>query len=269
MKQNRSHITTWVVSVAAVVTLATITMILKSTSEAFRVPQPQITFMSSRETAAFLRKDPENYIQGLTIYDLRARKATSHEHYMQRVCDSARDFTREERIFLERCARQADMYFKDIVDLVHGLDAKAAAAIPWILCKTGERSYENGLPHTRANAVFLSTGELSSLDFQRTIRTLIHEKVHVYQRMYPNKTEQYLVATGYKRLGPRASLHLIRANPDLNPWYYALDGKACWYRYSSEYPDSITDCIKYGASEHPYEDMAYYVAGLYRAGTAF
>lgn len=260
-KQNRIRIAVALAVIGAVLTGVAFTM--ASRSEHFK---SHTVFMSSKETAHFLRADADRYMQGLSIYDLRARKATSHYDYLQKAANSALDFTRDERQMLERCSYLADRYFKEVVDLIHGLDGRAAAAIPWRFAKTANMAYENGLPHTRDNVVFLATHEMYGFDTERITRTLIHEKVHVYQRLYPANVSQYIAAAGYTRSGPRVSLNMIRANPDLDPWYYSIDGKACWYKYSSEHPDSITDCIKYGSSEHPYEEMAYYVAGLYRAG---
>ena len=42
--------------------------------------------------------------------------------------------------------------------------------------------YENGLPHTRSNIIFLSDKMIPETETPDFINTLIHEKIHVYQR---------------------------------------------------------------------------------------
>jgi hypothetical protein len=83
---------------------------------------------------------------------------------------------------LVKCTQIADDFIANRMPYVPGIDPNVLANIPWVLAKINE-NYENGFPHTRLGIIFL--GKLDSMIKTNLIQTLIHEKVHVYQRMYP------------------------------------------------------------------------------------
>lgn len=138
------------------------------------------------------------------------------------------------------------------------LDAEALEKLPWVFAKTTGSAYEDGLPHTRApNIIFLSARTLASRD-KALAKTLLHEKIHVYQRAYPDKAATAIAGAGYAKTGRlRRDVPLIRANPDLDEWIYAdPSGRDMALVYSREAPHSIGD-VTGGSGEHPYEVMAY------------
>ena len=136
--------------------------------------------------------------------------------------------------------------------------------LPWIFVKTTAQAYEDGLPHTRGpNVICLST---QTLHTKNTVlkRTMLHEKVHIYQRVYPEQTASVIKAAGYhKTTTPRNTIPLIRANPDLDKWIYEdANGKPMLAVYNSAKPSGISDISnKNSNQEHPYESMAYAVGG--------
>jgi hypothetical protein len=141
------------------------------------------------------------------------------------------------------------------------IDLAALAAIPWVIAKTTTPAYEDGLPHTRADVIFLSSTTLHKKDTDLA-RTLLHEKVHLYQRKYPQETAQAIADAGYHRTDRRRTeTPLARANPDLDDWVYEDPaGVPMLTVYNSAKPSSIGDVTGSNDHEHPYETMAYSLA---------
>jgi hypothetical protein len=135
--------------------------------------------------------------------------------------------------------------------------------LPWIFIKTNSKAYEDGLPHTRGpNVICLSTQTLRSKN-DVLARTLLHEKIHIYQRIYPIHTADAIKAAGYNKTNiKRTSILLARANPDLDEWIYEDTNKnPMIFVYNSATPSGINDISdSNGVQEHPYETMAYLIA---------
>lgn len=211
-------------------------------------------FMTAQQTATFLSRDQDTYVSTMTPWDLYARKASDVGEYIDTIAASATDFTPEQQKRFLKAAATADAFFMKNGHAV-------IASMPWILAMTKGTTYEDGLSHTRTNIVLVSDGideTPASL-----AQTMVHEKVHLYQRANPEKMAHLLERMGYKRWKLRVGELRIRANPDLDPWIYTdpQDGDkpmACYY--SSDKPTSIRDVTSTPAKEHPYERMAYELA---------
>lgn len=215
-----------------------------------------ITFMTSTETAAFLREDADGYVQAFTETDLYARKASSASEYIERAAAASASVSDKHKTRIAQLTQDVDAHLTR-------LGLTKMAEIPWVFAFTQGDVYENGYPHTRRNVVFLSTYELDRIDLGRT---LLHEKVHVYQRMYPMDMQQYLQDNQYQRHKQRRSVPMARANPDLDDWIYIdpTTGKPMIAIYTSKKPSSISDVMLENPSfEHPYEKMAYDIANKY------
>jgi hypothetical protein len=101
------------------------------------------------------------------------------------------------------------------------------------------------------------------------VKTLIHEKIHVYQRAYRPSILQTLYQNGYipkmSRQQLAKNVKLIRANPDLDHliYYHSKYGNMYSY-YNSELPRDVGDVSTSGGEdtryEHPFELMAYEVS---------
>lgn len=218
-----------------------------------------VQFMKKEETAQFLKADPDSYVKNLSPLDLHARKVGNEQMYMRVAGESADDFTREQMIRYTAAAKAADAFFRKTK--IHGLDMVEIANIPWVLAITSGNKYEDGLPHTRANIIFVSN-EIDETPNTLT-RTLVHEKMHIYQRLYPEMMTQYLESKGYKRWKQRMGEPSLRANPDVDPWIYIdpVTKEPMAAYYATDKPVSITDVmLEDAAFEHPYEKIAYEIA---------
>ena len=226
--------------VVAVIGIAVAIAIYKR-REGFAEP-PRI--LTSEETARFLLEDSDGYIAGLSAVDLYARKSRTSAEYAQKAAAAACDLSAYAQK-INAAVRLAG----------HGVPPGVKIA------GTSGRFYEDGLPHTRRDIIFI-TPEIASGSLERLSETLVHESVHLYQRENPKEIAEWLRRAGYSRVGARTDYPLARANPDLDGWIYAdAKGKVYIAEYNSERPSSIRDVqLSDPAFEHPFENMAYFIA---------
>jgi hypothetical protein len=115
----------------------------------------------------------------------------------------------------------------------HSLDA--APGVPWRVAVLDDRA-EGGWPHTHGDIICLPRSLLASSDERHRVRTLVHERVHVFQRANPEAMRHLLVDRDglvpvplqHAMLGPDAARRLLRrrSNPDLDGNLYSDDGGA-------------------------------------------
>ena len=249
-----------------------------------------IKFMTFKETADFLRNDSDAYVRNMSALDLHARHAKTYIDYINNIEDTAITFTADEKELLGKCADKADNYFKmgqfKELEYANHINGNDIAGIKWIFANTYAnhyndkiKEYEEGLPHTRENIIFVSKNVLKYDELNLT-NTLIHEKIHIYQRYNSNIFDKIIKDMGLLEIDKKAykSAKYIRSNPDTNSKiYYAPDSAAnaangamvtdanvmvCLYR--NDNPNSINDVIhKNYSMEHPYEKIAYEIAENY------
>ena len=240
--------------------------------------ETHVHFMTSNETARFFAEDKDRYVYNMSALDLHARNVKTSAEYINRIEDIAISFTEDEKDILRRCTKDADIYLRNEVfsELEYGkhLNGGVIADIKWIFANTYTKyeldvikEYEQGLPHTRDNIILLSKNVLK-YDALNLTNTLIHEKIHIYQRYNPVIFDTIIKEMGLKELDKSVfqQAKYIRSNPDTNNkiYYYPEEGGAydidkvmvCLYR--NDKPNSINDVIqKDYAAEHPYEKIAY------------
>lgn len=193
---------------------------------------PRIRFMTYKDTANFLAKDNDGYVRNLTELDLLARNVKTHIDYLNNIDDTTVSFTEDEKRLLVKCANNADKYLRDekFAGIKYGkhLDGKEIAGIKWVFANTYAnyskdviKEYEQGLPHTRENIILLSKNVLKYDELDLT-STLIHEKIHIYQRYNPELFDKIIKEMGLKELDKKSFRHAkyIRSNPDTNNKLY-------------------------------------------------
>lgn len=85
----------------------------------------------------------------------------------------------------------------------------------------GDKRIEGGLPFTQDNNIIIRDRDIND-------RTLIHEKIHIYQRLYPEKFAKLYAVLGlrktytYEQLAAKLPL---RNNPDNDGYIYVWRGK--------------------------------------------
>lgn len=224
-----------------------------SLRQSFTSSQTQVTFYTAKETAQFLSNDSDNYVKNMTTADIHARKVKSTEEYIHHIIQTAVDFTHKEKQLLEMIATKIDNEYKEF------------SSTPWKFMKTKGTIYEDGMPHTRNDIIFLPESIFLRDDIQNTI---LHEKIHIYQRANPEKMKKDLFEQGYKIYKKRSEELLARANPDLDEWIYIdpITKKPMVALYTSTTPSSLSDVhLTNLAFEHPYEAIAYTVANAWNS----
>ena len=217
--------------------------------------------MTADETARFIESDQDGYVKSMSPTDLYARKASSFEKYIDRCKNKAIDFSSSQKVRYSKACAEADDFFSKCN---MPFSNNKMVQIPWVFALTEGDVYEDGLPHTRGNVIFVSS--FINEQPKELIRTLIHEKIHLYQRMYPEELSHVLANYGFKQWKLRMGTPRIRANPDIDPWIYINrdNNDPMMALYSSDNPINISDIyLADTAFEHPYEYLAYEIASKY------
>lgn len=226
-------------------------------------------YPSLDETTRMLRTPSTKiYFDRLSRYDLEARKSSTAATYMNRYISSIRPFFQSEKYMLNSMTEHADIITKSFKRF-HNIEWKLVK----LCCDT-----ENGFPHTLGDTIFLPDDFLIKNTYKQCLETIIHEKVHLYQRMYPLYTNTLITQYWhYNIVGIMDNLESARANPDLNNILYSLTDvnvevnkiNACYSKYD-DHPKSLYDaklteqCKRDNQKyEHPYEKMAYNIANTF------
>lgn len=167
------------------------------------------------------------------------------------------------------------------------------AGVPWKIAVLYPGGFGAQFPHTLGDVVCMPLDSFADAD--RVVRTLVHERVHVFQRMFPEATERLLVEHWGLR---RAYMHhsvategvFLRSNPDLDGWLWTerRGGHVVAQVYTSSAPAdlSASSALRFKALtpslmgavesdphaapptyEHPYERMAYELEAYLCQGT--
>lgn len=228
-----------------------------------------IQYVSNRYMKNTINKSV--YFNKMSRLDLIARKSGSSEDYKKKYYNSLITFNNAEKSKLESCIKNIDQKIRKYKNLY---------AIEWKFAKVSN-DIELGYPHTIEDIIVLSPKFLETPEDQMMI-TLLHEKIHIYQRKYPLETEELILnVLEYKIKSVNSDiLELARNNPDINNLNYGKDDYVILQIYNSFSPKDISDSrlvkvtnknvqdytpetekmqnmhVQY---EHPYEIMACYL----------
>ena len=152
MRINSTHLNNYFIYyiIGFLLIIVFIFMLINSNSEFFG----RIRFLDKKETRQFFKSDKDDYIKNLTPFDVKAQKSRSKKEYQNKIIESADSFTPEERKKIEYACKRADEALKRIN--IPGFDGMKASNLDWNLSLTRGRKYEDGLPHTRLDTIFLS-----------------------------------------------------------------------------------------------------------------
>jgi len=235
-----------------------------------KIPEDDFySFYSKKEACEIFKTDPDAYFENLTPLDLYAMKFNDTQDAIQKMCQESRSFTAIEQDKLTKAMKASDDFFNKIN--IPYFDAKKCASIPWKLIITKGKINEEGMPHTKKDIIYISD-EIVDLDMKMLISVLVHEKVHVYERKYPQLMEEWIKWAGYKLHRKQSSIPHARSNPDVDGWTY-IDPKGretvVLYKLNA-LPKNILDAdypvYEDPSSEHPYEKLAYMIDHMYTKG---
>jgi hypothetical protein len=220
-------------------------------------------FLTRDQLVQFLLNDSDNFFKKLKPIDLSLRNVESVDEYKKLLYDAADEFTIDEMRKLTKAIENCDHYLQSIN--IPGFNGFKCKSIPWkIGCIVG-KEYESGLPHTREQIIIFPRYKLEQKERMYT-RTLIHERVHIYQKTYPEDIQKYLSHYGYKRHKP-LNRSKTRANPDIDDWTYTdKNGNIMSAEYKKD-AKTLRDVVftpkNTSEYEHPFEKMAVDLARKY------
>lgn len=231
-----------------------------------------------------------DFFTSLNTPDLVARSTadnpiTSEEHYKNVYIQSYEEFTEIEKNILNKVVQEANKLLKLHQNLQQ---------LEWKFVKVNDK-VEYGLPHTISDMIVMNTDLLKKAE-KELIKTIIHEKVHVYQRLNVASARKWISQTDFVSLSSsdfmslnKDVLDMRRSNPDLdrNTYYHKKSKLVLKQLYNSTSPQSIMDSKAYGIPlnggyspipltnellglpksvycqlEHPYEIMACIIADI-------
>jgi hypothetical protein len=221
----------------------------------------QITFYTKNETYNILKNNRKFYDNFHKI-DLEVRNVRNINEYIDNIKNDVRNFTLFEKIRLYNCCRIADEKIRN--KNYKWFDGNKAYNIKW---KFGcvDKYYEKGFPHTvYGEIIILSKLLLNTYTDSQIIKTLIHEKTHLYQNKYKDDIKYYLDKNGIVYYKKREKTDNIRVNPDTDNLIYKNNNENFYYGATFDNnPDNLNDVSYHNNSsknEHPYEQMAYEIS---------
>lgn len=223
-----------------------------------------IIFLDSNNLYNILVNDNDNYYKTFYNTDLHVRKIKNIDEYFIYIKKSICSLNNNEKNKIIKCINNANNKLKYInKDWFSG---EKCIKIPWKIASITGKLYENGLPHTRNDIIIISKEDINKNSEKKLTNTLVHEKVHIYQKIYKNDINIYLNKYNFKKYKKRSENDNIRSNPDLDDWIYIDDNNNVYKATYNENAESIED-IKYipydnQSSEHPFEKMAIEIENL-------
>jgi len=214
-----------------------------------------IKILNKNELQEILMNNHDNYYDRFTNLDLSVRNVKSIQEYKNKIFNSPITIEDKLKNIIYKQCNLIDSIFKDYKSV--GFDGEKASKINWTIGIIDDKEYEFGLPHTRGNVIIIPRYLIT---IPRLFNTLIHEKIHVYQKMYPDDIDVYLKNYNFKKIN-NINRQYVRANPDITTDLYTdKQNKLLICQYNSN-PQNISDVTIYPINEdkyeHPYEYMAY------------
>ena len=200
-----------------------------------------------------IQKDIDNYVKNFSIYDLRARKCSTKTEYINKCLQDFNVSLTDAKFCkqrLDKAIPQADIKLSKI--------CREFQNINWDITLFVGKYYEGGVSHTRFNTIFLPLRVFENYTDMELIRLLCHEKIHLFQRMYPEHDLIKSYMKNFIKYVPiRTFSEYSRSNPDTDGFTYKnKDGQIMCCLYRSCYPSYINDVTYLASYEHPFEQMA-------------
>ena len=214
-------------------------------------------YLNKEELYEYLKKDEDNYIKNFSNKDLTVRNVNNINEYYDNIKKACIDINEDSIRILNECIHKANNKLNKYKCI--GFDGSKCANIQWKIGLINNNLYEEGFPHTRNNLIIIPKSSLNNKE--SLINTLIHEKIHVYQKMYPGDMDKYTQYHHFYKKMRRGEVDDARANPDLDEWIYNDSNNQSYMALYKADSTNITDVTFYPNNshfyEHPYEKMAY------------
>lgn len=219
-----------------------------------------IIFIDKDELYSFLIQDNDNYYKTFNDNDFIVRNISNINEYHDMINRSVVNCSDDIKDKINNCIENIKKKFNDIN--YDYFDGQKFNKIIWKIGFVKGKLYEGGLPHTRNDNIILPIDYLQSLDNTELIRLLIHEKIHIYQKSYPDDIAKYLKKNNFTVSD--TIIYNRRANPDMDNKIYKDKDNKLYYSQYNRNPKNIMDVTYYPINnslyEHPFEKMAYNIS---------
>lgn len=150
----------------------------------------RVSFPSQQSALTIVKRSP--YLQSFSQHDYKIRKTLNQKHLLSNYKLYLQEPTPSQKDRITFFCKQAD-------DLFYNHKYYKIAGLKWNIILFSE--LENNMPHTHGEYIFLPIKSIPSTRKQspRFIETLIHEKIHVYQRLYPDDVSNDAKSIGFTR----------------------------------------------------------------------
>ena len=218
-----------------------------------------VIFLTQNETQKIILDDKDNYYSTFFIYDYLARKVKSLDEYKDKIKNSPKELNENQKKRITKLISEIDNQLLSYPYSYSYFSPKKCSKIKWKIGYTEGRNYEGGLPHTRGDIIMITNYVLDQSD-EDLKGTLLHEKIHIYQKKNMDESEKYIEEHKYRRWKRRDEQDRVRANPDTDDYIYMNSkGEICKSVYNQN-PKDLEDTKTYPndsqESEHPLENMA-------------
>jgi hypothetical protein len=182
----------------------------------------KIIFINKNETITILNNT--NYFNKFNKIDFKVRGCNSISNCINLYVTKIKVFTKFEKAYINKLVSIIDKYAEKY---------KSFNNISWKFSKF-EGNIENQFPFTLDDTIFLNTTFFSKQDIESDTETLLHEKLHIYQRYNEKKT-----ITFYNNLGFQMKPCICnytqnhRTNPDVPNTHYVYKGYLVRNQYST------------------------------------
>jgi hypothetical protein len=187
-----------------------------------------IKYLTFNEFASITNSS--DYFNNMNSYDLQVRKSNNKNEYLKKYQLGYQTFTMEQKNIL-----------LNIVNIIEKKIIKYNnfKNIKWIFVKINT-NLENSYPHTIGNVIMLSNTFFDS-SISSQINTIIHEKIHIYQRMYPEYINILYKKWGFDKVD--VNINYNRNNPDIK-YYYSYNNNLLIQLYTNN-PSDLHDSNTY------------------------
>lgn len=210
---------------------------------------PALILTTADAFLAYAQPSIGRYFAGFLESDIAARRPHAHtmRAYLEHLDNVPPGATIDAVV---SCAAAAQRRISRMRSEIPAVMRSTSATLPWRFAFF-HPLVEKGWPHTHGTVICLPLSRqvvVPSVDRAKLVELLVHERVHVLQRVHPAATREAIrqrYGPGVVPLVPRAAIpspaerQRIYANPDVDEYEYANPA---------------------GLKRHPYEQMAYDIA---------
>lgn len=218
-------------------------------------------FFTVSDSTAWVAKYHANYIRGVSLNALNQQTRTYNNH--NSFISHLREWDDNQKQLVKSAVTFA-------IENTSSETKWLCSSIPWRFIAVDD-ALESGMPHTIHSAIVFPAwwirllGDSSNTAVKRSdtffscIETLIHERVHVWQKVKPDLFFQLYKAWGWKRIDnphtiPVGIVESHRHNPD-TPFHWAIfeqNPEYCWI-----------PCVKFKPQPKNLHDVDYFLVRLH------